>query len=79
MFGRFCAGFPAMHGWGGLGMGIVTLVIVIIAIVVLFRALEANRAKGPSGETPLDILQKRYAKGEVTKEEFDKVKSDLSK
>ncbi len=29
-------------------------------------------------ETPLGILQRRYARGEITKEEFDQMKQDLA-
>ncbi len=32
----------------------------------------------PSEEDPLKIIKMRYAKGEITKEEFDKIKEDLS-
>jgi uncharacterized membrane protein len=30
-----------------------------------------------SGETPLDILKKRFAKVEITRDEFEKMKKDL--
>ncbi len=50
--------------WGGL--------IALIVWVVL--RVTRQREQQP---TPLDVLKMRYAKGEITKEEFDRRKADL--
>jgi putative membrane protein len=40
--------------------------------------MQAAKGRGRAGKTHLEILKKRYAKGEVTKEEFDRMKKDIS-
>jgi putative membrane protein len=56
----------------GLGT---TIGIMIIFIIIAFKLVKSNNE---SGTSPSIILQKRYAKGEITKEEFDKMKEDLN-
>ena len=78
---------PGMHPmwgvWGvwGIGMMLMMLVfwgVVIVGIVLAIRWL-ASQGKGPrSSDTALDILRERYARGDITKEEFDAKKRDLA-
>ena len=73
-----------MNGMGGFGMGfgwlfwIVILVLVIWAVIRLVNASQ-NRDVPPVSreESPLDILKKRYARGEISQEEFERMKKDL--
>lgn len=78
-----------MHGPWGMGMGIFSLlfmltffVLVIVGIVLLLRWLwsqsKSSSAQAPPGESPVDILKKRYARGEIDKEEFNTKLKDLS-
>jgi putative membrane protein len=57
---------------------IILWVLVILGVVYLFRALVDTEKKG-SEETAVDILKKRYAKGEITREEFERIREDLTK
>jgi putative membrane protein len=66
-------------GWGMMGMGMLFMVLfwvlVLLGIVALVKWLI-----GPSsgvGRRPLDIIKERYAKGELTKEQFEQMKRDL--
>jgi putative membrane protein len=57
--------------------------LLFAGIILIIRAL----AEGPSStsgpgsvttESPLDILKRRYAKGEINKEQYDEIRSNLS-
>lgn len=68
-------------GWGmGFGWSFMVLfwVLVVLCIVYIF-SLIASRKKGEKKETPMDILQKRYAKGDISREEFERIRDDLTK
>jgi len=67
--------------FGGMGFGWI-LWIVFIAVIVwlVLQSNNKNQSKNNSSviqDTPLDILKKRYAKGEISKEKFDQMKKDL--
>lgn len=51
-------------------------ILLIIMIAVLVKVLN-NRNTQNSGESPIAILKRRYASGEIDKEEFDKRKKEL--
>ena len=51
---------------------------VCVGAVVFLIVWLVGRTKPGGGENPLDILKTRYAKGEITKEEYERMKQDLS-
>ncbi len=82
-FGGMMGGWAGRGFGGGWGLGwIFPLVFggaVITGIVFLVRAAGPGngRTQSPAGETALDILKKRYARGEITKEQFEAMRQDL--
>jgi putative membrane protein len=70
---------PWMMGYGGMMGGFGMLggaIFLIIFIVVVFALLEQKGIKTEKSDA-LEILKKRYAAGEITKEEYLEKKKDL--
>lgn len=56
------------------------ILVLVFVGVILYFLLQGSKSKSPGvpeNETPLDILKRRYANGEIDKEEFDLKKKDL--
>ena len=77
-----CEGFGVMWGFGILHM-LLIWVVVIGAFVWLMRAIRFRPHHGfgmpPPPDTALDVLKKRYAAGEINREEFEQKRKDIER
>jgi putative membrane protein len=83
-------GGGGMMGWGGFGLlggliGLIFNLAVIAGVVALViwavkRATSGNTnwSNPSSNESPREILQRRYARGEITREQFQQMLQDVS-
>ena len=70
---------PMWGNWGGMMTGpfSMILLLVLLVLVIVFGARWFSQA-APSSTSALDILNARYARGEIDKAEYDQKKRDLS-
>jgi len=62
------------YGYGGVIMWIILLVLIAVAVYFLVNGKKLIKTEQ---EIPFEILQRRYAKGEISKQEFERMKKDL--
>jgi putative membrane protein len=68
---------PGAFFSGPLGM-IVTLLFWGLIIYLVVKAVQALfRSTKASSPTSLELLKRRYAKGEISEEEFNRIKAEL--
>jgi uncharacterized membrane protein len=68
----------AMMGPGWLLLVSWLAVILGAVLVLVWGARQSGREKSPtSEEAPLTILQRRYARGELSPEEYQRIRADL--
>lgn len=66
-------------GWSMMAGMALFWVAVIAGIVLLVRASTHRHMVGAGGGDPaLEILRRRYASGELTREEYERMRKDLS-
>ncbi|MDD5474650.1 MAG: SHOCT domain-containing protein [Candidatus Methanoperedens sp.] len=62
-------------GYGMLIFGFIFWILILIGLILLIKYLWEGGAK--KEESALELLKKRYARGEISKEEFEEKKKDL--
>lgn len=69
------------YGYGMMGtFGVIQLILIGLIIYVVFRFLQSNHKNYSYSRTEnaaLDILNQRYASGEISEEEYIKKKKIL--
>ena len=77
-----------MHDWSGFGgwgmsFGFIfmllfwTLLILGIASLIRWLMTQSAPSRSSRDKTPLEIVQERYARGEIDREEYEQKKRDL--
>jgi len=57
------------------------LILIVVLGLLIYFIIKSQQHSGLGSsyiqEDPIEIVKRRYARGEITKEEFEKIKKDL--
>lgn len=72
----WCGGFG--YGWGGWFLALLWFLLLAWLIWAFVRAISGNPKTHEGGkDRALEILRERYARGEIDRETFERMKRDL--
>jgi len=72
---RTRVGFGVVESLLACGVSLAFLALVIVGVVLLVRSSGRPAARQ---DTALDILKERYARGEITSEQYEEMRRDLT-
>jgi putative membrane protein len=69
------------YGMGWMLVSLIFWILLVAGAVLLVLWIVGKSGRGTRArveESALDILKKRYARGEITKEQYEEMKKDIS-
>lgn len=77
--GGWGLGYGMMGGFGWVFMLLVVVIVVALMVGLLRDVFEPRRGRhGGVSRTALDLLDERYARGEIDAEEYKRRRTDLT-
>lgn len=70
-------GNPSGFWFGGPIMMLLLFILLFVAVYAIARYTGRAGTTGAPADTPLEIIKRRYARGEITREQYETLKSDL--
>jgi putative membrane protein len=74
--------FYHMYPYMGFGTSLVWLIVIIVVAYLIYRLIKSEKILAPTRpviRSAEDILAERYAKGELTREQYKQMMEDLKK
>jgi putative membrane protein len=74
---------PVDNGWWGFGMMLASflfLALIVVGVVIIVRSLSEDRrtTRRSNDNRALDILDERFARGEVDRQEYEQRRNILT-
>lgn len=69
-------GMMGSFGWGGILMGFLVLAALAAIVLIVIKASSA-KSRVASIDSPMSVFKTRYARGEITLEEYEKMLAHL--
>ncbi|HEX9906960.1 MAG TPA: SHOCT domain-containing protein [Thermoplasmata archaeon] len=78
--------YGMMGGWGvGMAFMVVPAIILILVLIIVIGGLEERPVHNtypvyvPPQPSPLDIIDQRYARGEIGRDEYSRMRAEFGK
>ncbi|MCK5574745.1 MAG: SHOCT domain-containing protein [Sphingomonadales bacterium] len=65
------------EGTGHMGFMWIFWIFLFVILIVALRDISGTRKEGRKSPSALEVLEQRYARGEIEKDEFDQKRKDL--
>jgi putative membrane protein len=76
--GPYMMGTGAYWGWG-LAWWLGGLALTVLFIVLVVRVAQSHPGHSHAGDSALEALKLRYARGEIQRDEYERIRKDLER